>query len=415
MKFSIKIILLFLLILADRLVIAQGIVMSNNANIVLQNNAFVVLENSGQTPKIDTINGGGQLISESENNTLRWHIKNATGNFNLPFGTRTINQGGNGIKIPLSFNITTAGSVGGYLDLSTYETTTDANVPYPSGVTNLFTGSSVDNSLKVIDRFWKIDTNNYTTAPVMTINIAYDNTANEVGGTNTLVESNLFAQNWNASLSKWMFGSGVANTTTHKVENISTATSGFHSFWTLVDNTVPLPITLLNFNAYKIESSVVKLDWQTASEINNDYFTIARSADGFNWTELFKINGKGNSNQLVSYTINDKEPLSGISYYRLKQTDFDGVFTYSKIVSVKIEEVNSINIYPNPAISFFTIKGKSKELSYFQLFNSIGQDITNTISIKHSEEEKIVNISALENGIYFIKTQTNWTKIVIGK
>jgi hypothetical protein len=95
----------------------------------------------------------------------------------------------------------------------------------------------------------------------------------------------------------------------------------------------PLPVELLDFNAAQ-KSDEVNVWWTTASEINNDFFTVERSADVKNFEAIAILNGAGNSNSSLNYNTVDGDPLNGISYYRLKQNDFDGKFTYSKIVQV---------------------------------------------------------------------------------
>lgn len=108
---------------------------------------------------------------------------------------------------------------------------------------------------------------------------------------------------------------------------------------------VALPIELISFDA-SLNNNNVDLYWATASEYNNDFFTIERSTDGLNWEHVTIVSGAGNSTQRLDYYIQDSRPLSGISYYRLKQTDFDGAFEYSNIVSVfnGNEEKQLINV-----------------------------------------------------------------------
>lgn len=96
---------------------------------------------------------------------------------------------------------------------------------------------------------------------------------------------------------------------------------------------IALPIELISFEA-KLNNRQVDIHWATASEQNNDFFTIERSADGLNWEIVTTAAGAGNSIYRIDYAAYDSRPLSGISYYRLKQTDFDGAFEYSNIVSV---------------------------------------------------------------------------------
>lgn len=99
----------------------------------------------------------------------------------------------------------------------------------------------------------------------------------------------------------------------------------------------PLSIQLTEFNGVKSDEAV-KLNWETATETNNDYFTIERSADTESWEIISIIKGAGNSDHTISYNIWDSSPLKNTNYYKLKQTDFDGKFTYSRIISVDFNE-----------------------------------------------------------------------------
>ncbi len=114
----------------------------------------------------------------------------------------------------------------------------------------------------------------------------------------------------------------------------------------------PLPIELLSFEA-NVNEDRVDVKWVTTTEINNDFFTIERSVDAENWEVVLIASGAGNSNQVIDYFEIDYEPLAGITYYRLKQTDFDGKYSYSNIVPVKFEVNTSgggiINLFPSPA------------------------------------------------------------------
>jgi hypothetical protein len=123
-----------------------------------------------------------------------------------------------------------------------------------------------------------------------------------------------------------------------------------------------LPITLSVFEA-KAEGKAVRLRWATSSEINNDFFTIERSPDGSNFTSLSTVAGAGNSTSLRHYNFVDDNPLEGVSYYRLKQTDYDGKFSYSGVRIVnyedKVEGLEITSIGPNPFIDEFTLNFSS--------------------------------------------------------
>jgi hypothetical protein len=101
------------------------------------------------------------------------------------------------------------------------------------------------------------------------------------------------------------------------------------------DDAAPLPITLVSFDA-KLSGKQVNITWTTSTEINNDYFTVERSADGINFERLTQIKGAGNSNFLKNYFFADESPFTGVNYYRLRQTDFDGKSTNSTIKAVNV-------------------------------------------------------------------------------
>jgi len=120
--------------------------------------------------------------------------------------------------------------------------------------------------------------------------------------------------------------------------------------WRDTDNATTLPITLISFNAEKKVESVL-LTWETLAEINNDYFTIEKTIDGVNFEEVGRVKGAGNSIERLSYDLLDLAPYSGVSYYRLKQTDFNGDYTYSELRAVEFggaKFVQDSKLYPNP-------------------------------------------------------------------
>ena len=100
-----------------------------------------------------------------------------------------------------------------------------------------------------------------------------------------------------------------------------------------------LPVKLMYFNA-KLEGQTVNFDWATAAELNNEFFTIEKSNDGEHFEELLRKQGAGNSTSNLYYNAEDNSPYNGFSYYRLKQTDYDGKFTYSNIETVRNGEKN---------------------------------------------------------------------------
>lgn len=111
-----------------------------------------------------------------------------------------------------------------------------------------------------------------------------------------------------------------------------------------------LPIKLISFEA-NANNEKIDLKWITAVEVNNDFFTVEKSDDGKTWVVVSILSGAGSSNQMLEYFDSDYSPKKGISYYRLKQTDYDGKFSYSNIVPVKYVEIldnSGVSLFPSP-------------------------------------------------------------------
>ena len=139
---------------------------------------------------------------------------------------------------------------------------------------------------------------------------------------------------------------------------------------------VPLPIELISFYANCVNNSVF-LKWTTASETNNDYFTIEQSEDGVNYLEKAKVNGAGNSTHTINYSFIDMANTLNLSYYRLKQTDYNGYSSFSDVVEVaqcKNKLANAI-VFPNPTQGNINILAQANEepLSSIQIYNAMGQ------------------------------------------
>lgn len=120
----------------------------------------------------------------------------------------------------------------------------------------------------------------------------------------------------------------------------------------------PLPVELLFFNASSLSNSVF-LEWSTAAEFNSDHFIVQRSADGHIYENITQLDAAGNSNTVINYSADDKEPYSGVSFYRLKQVDNDGKFKFSDIVVVKFQQNDLIAVYPNPTSGAFNVDMKA--------------------------------------------------------
>jgi hypothetical protein len=165
-----------------------------------------------------------------------------------------------------------------------------------------------------------------------------------------------------------------------------------------------LPIELLSFTA-SIQDAHVELNWVTASENNNDYFNVERSADGMNFTSIITVDGAGNSAEMLSYSTLDAAPLVSNSYYRLKQTDYDGETSYSQLAAVQFNEY-SLAIYPNP-FSVETVFYTTEKLIDAKLivYNSYGRVVKQIENI--CGQTFTLARENLSRGLYFISLVQN--------
>jgi subtilisin-like proprotein convertase family protein len=168
-----------------------------------------------------------------------------------------------------------------------------------------------------------------------------------------------------------------------------------------------LPIGLVSFEATALDNNSVRLNWETSSEQNNDYFTVERSLSGVDgWEAIGIVGGAGNSETPKDYSMIDNLPLSGVSYYRLKQTDYNGQERIHEMESVYIDiaGVGDLVLFPNPATDLVTVKGDLVSLSTFKLLNAMGQDIRlNVTSYKQGYGTLVLDISSLRSGVYLVK------------
>lgn len=327
---------LFLLIIFSNisLLFSQSrMVINDNAYLVIDNNAFLVIDNSNSNA-LSVAGTGGRIKSEAEDNRVRWNVGTTTGTYAIPFSDDAVEGG---TKIPYSLTIGTAGVGSGFIDFSTYDGVTWDNQTYmPSMVTHMgqfFSPNDINHSEKAIDRFWVVNAQSYTTKPTPSAMIFtyIDNEYTAAG--NTLPEANLGAQRFNDGASLWgdMLPIGVVNTVTNTVTTPAITVANFFAAWTLSDVTDPLPVTLNSFTT-SCEGKNIVINWTTQTEINNDYFILEKSYDGYVFFEVAQVNSHGNSNVAINYQIKI-ETENKLLYFRLKQVDFDGTVNYHDIIS----------------------------------------------------------------------------------
>lgn len=173
----------------------------------------------------------------------------------------------------------------------------------------------------------------------------------------------------------------------------------------------PLPIELLSFSA-QLKNNFVELKWSTATETNNDFFTVERTSNVEHFEPILQIEGAGTTKELTDYKVIDPSPLYGRSYYRLKQTDFDGKYTYSSVSVIDYEgpEHSTLTVFPNPSSGknlTIKIEGLTDATEVpVQIVNMQGQKVyETTIQVKTPGviTEQISREKLLPSGVYIIK------------
>ena len=168
---------------------------------------------------------------------------------------------------------------------------------------------------------------------------------------------------------------------------------------------------LLSFSG-ECNNGTVNLSWLTATETNNDFFTVERSADATNWETVTVVKGAGNSNQVLSYSGIDEFPLDGTSYYRLKQTDFDGKFEiFDAVVSDCGNSYQSnVDYYPNPFSSevLMNIDNLVNGHGAIKIFDVLGNQVyAKALSNNDLKGGKFVmRLTGLPSGMYFMEFST---------
>lgn len=174
-----------------------------------------------------------------------------------------------------------------------------------------------------------------------------------------------------------------------------------------------LPVTLVKFNATRLDARFVNVSWETSSEEENQGFDIERSETGTGGFSLVaSVDGAGNSVHTKKYEITDQNTTSIVTYYRLKQKDFDGSFTYSRIVSVAgFRELLSITAIPNPAASqdklYFQIKGlNSSDQVDITVVDVKGILLyTGSYQLKADHRISLKKLPKMPTGFYYVKVK----------
>ncbi len=221
---------------------------------------------------------------------------------------------------------------------------------------------------------------------------------------------------------------GSSNYTDDPIDELIISSTGDLEYMALdafTWNTLVLPVELVDFRGLSYPD-YIELSWQTVSELNNEKFEIEQSHDGRIFQKIGELKGNGTTVEKKNYLFKVENPISGISYYRLKQVDFDGQFEYSKIISLNIKEKNREvgEFYPNPSKSGlvnldYKCQNDDDEI-IVSIFDIKGELVLNQIQqVSNGGNNLNFDFSALNTGVYIVKVgddrNSTYRKLVIKK
>ncbi|MGE0562578.1 MAG: T9SS type A sorting domain-containing protein [Flavobacteriales bacterium] len=202
-----------------------------------------------------------------------------------------------------------------------------------------------------------------------------------------------------------------ANTTW---DGSSTASYVYLDDVALYEVSVVLPVELMYFDVKCIDNKFVEISWETATEVNNDYFTLEKSIDGLHYEVSQIVNGAGNSNQINHYSVVDYSPnYQEATYYRLKQTDYNGSFKYYEPKAIQCQNQLSdihLNVHANPISNElnFTVSSPLSGTLNIMLMDCLGRVIINQPdNIEKGNTKLNIKTNHLSKGVYFLTAVFN--------
>ncbi len=418
----------------------QGQLRMNTYTLTMNNPAVMGATGNLVSPKGAFERTNGFLISESSTASVIWkNINSIIGYRVVPFGSDTIAAP---LYIPFSFAHNSG--VMGDLDISTFNS--PGNATLPPTVTHINNLAGANNAAGTVDRFWVLSKTGLN--PNATIVFRFTATERPAGmsfgnqgkaqpwwasGQNrswirltTPYTSATYTQSYGVTTIPPLFDSVRVIGWNWPILPVGPAPLfaasgpiGNSNPWAISANLTPLPVELVNFDA-KLVDTRVKLSWTTATEINNDFFTVERAdKDLTKFDFIAKVNSyMHNSTVMLNYETWDEYPLQGLQYYRLKQTDMDGEFTYSELKPVFVGTAKAFEI-----TNVYGHTQSSEQLQVEFLYDSelpltsIITDATGRVVYQKLVNEavpglnKMVIDQGLAQGLYFIILQNQEQKI----
>lgn len=260
-------------------------------------------------------------------------------------------------------------------------------------------------------RIWYIDVTNTGTS--LTNTIGFDMSDGGVGSVPIATAGNYVLLYRAGQAGNWTELTTASSISGDQVifSGVTLSNDGYYTIGTRNYLVSPLPVELTQFDAVS-DGDAVNISWTTASEKDNAFFTVERSRDGISFETLAVREGAGSSTSATSYREKDRKPFGGISYYRLKQQDHGGRYSYSGIIAVDRSQYADADIlvYPNPSDGHISlsIKGLEKQSVELSITDVTGrQCISRNITVLEAEETiQLYNDMQLASGSYLLVVTT---------
>ena len=270
------------------------------------------------------------------------------------------------------------------------------------------TGAAITNpdnpAYHTINRYWDIVPQNPNTNTLVSLTLTWLTSEN-----NGLDFLNNKAQAWRSENNGGSWTpvdqpQSISATSSNGERSITVATNTF-SKWGISDQNNPLPVSWLYVNA-KAAANGNLISWATASEKNSENFVVERSANGKNFEAIGAVKAAGNSSQILNYSFTDALPAAGKTYYRLKQTDLDGAFSYSTIVVVEKSAKNrafEAAVYPNPFAGNLNLKLQATDgVTEVKLISLDGKEVYRKAIVAETNVT-LNDLPTLKPGMYLLQ------------
>ncbi len=257
------------------------------------------------------------------------------------------------------------------------------------------------------DRHWFVEVTNGGATPGITTDITFDQS--ELGHafpTGTVSNFKLLFRATSSASWSILASADAMDNDQITFSGVEISGTGLYTIATTNKSESPLPILLHSFDARNTDMGIL-LEWATAAEINNEKFSVERSVDALTFNSITTLKGAGNSRTTMYYQYLDSRAPEGLNYYRLKQTDFDGTYSYSPTILVSNQLPQKLVISQNPNTDGTLTLRRSEEIeAEVMIFDLFGKNVL-TRKLRNTEIYTQLSIAGLPPGIYLLEYRSN--------